>query len=164
MVRLRFWGAINSPATSVSPIEEIESAWCGKPPEFGSPEEAEAFFERMVEFWNTLAQCRVKRLFVELAPQADANRGDGLRDAMEARWAELDGFLSGFIGPLRRDDPIDDRIDAEMSKLFELLDELQELAEKPLGPKSASKIRSLLNALTKRAQRQMNEIVALSWM
>ena len=55
VVRMRFWGAINSPAERISPIEEFDALWFGKRRRFENEDEAQAFYDVMIRFWNALS-------------------------------------------------------------------------------------------------------------
>ena len=83
---------------------------------------------------------------------------------MAARYAELNGgFYSGFIGNLRPHDPVDSNIDRNLEKLSDVIDEIEELMEGPIGPGNANKVRSRFVALDKRAQKLVNQAVMQTW-
>ena len=83
---------------------------------------------------------------------------------MAARHAELnDGFYSGFIGNLRPYDPVDSGIELSLDKLSDVIDEIEELMESPIGPSNANKVRSRFVALDKRAQKLVNQAVMQTW-
>ena len=164
VVRMRFWGAINSPAARISPVEEIDALWFGKRRRFETEDEAQAFYEVMIRFWNALAENRASGKPIAFALRSGLNTNAGLKSAMAARHAEInDGFYSGFIGNLRPSDPMDSGIDRNLDKLSYVIDEMEELMEGPIGPSNASKIRSRFVALDKRAQKLVNQLVMQSW-
>ncbi len=164
VVRMRFWGAINSPAASISPVEEIDALWRSKRRPFETEVEAQAFFDVMIRFWNSLAENRASGKPVAFAMRSGLNTNAGLKSAMAARHAELeDGFYSGFIGNLRPHDPVDRGIDRNLVKLSDVIDEIEDLMEAPIGPSNANKIRSRFVALDKRAQKLVNQLVMQTW-
>jgi len=164
VVRMRFWGAINSPAAHISPIEEIDHLWRGKRRRFENEDEAQAFYDVMIRFWNSLAENRASGKPVAFAMRSGLNTIDGLKSAIASRHAELeDGFFSGFIGNLRRHDPVDSRISSNIDKLSDVIEEIEELMEGPIGPSNANKIRSRFVALDKRAQKLVNQLVMQTW-
>ncbi len=124
VVRMRFWAAINSPAVRISPMKEIDALWSGKRRPFKSEDEAQAFYDVMIRFWNALAENRKSGKPVAFAMRSGLNTSAGLKSAMAARHAELnDGFFSGFIGNLRPYDPVDSGIDRNLEKLSDVIDE-----------------------------------------
>jgi len=164
VVRMRFWGAINSPAAHISPMEEIDFLWSGKRRPFKTEDEAQAFFDVMIGFWNTLAENRTSGKPVAFAKRSGLSTTAGLKGAMAARHGELsDGFFSGFIGNLRSSDPVDSGIDHNLDKLSDVIDEIEELMEGPIGPSNANKVRSRFVALDKRAQKLINQVVMQTW-
>ena len=165
VVRMRFWGAINSPAPHISPIEEIDALWRGKRRRFENEDEAQAFYDVMIRFWNELAENRASGKPVAFAMKSGLKSIDGLKSAMTARHAELeDGFFSGFIGNLRRHDPVDSRISGNLDTLSDVIHEIEELMERPIGPSNANKVRSRFVALDKRAQKLANQLVMHTWL
>jgi hypothetical protein len=157
VVRMRFWGAINSPAVRISPLEEIDALWSGKRRPFETEDEAQAFYDVMIGFWNALAENRASGKPVTFATRSGLKTIDGLKSAMASRHAELsDGFFSGFIGNLRPRDPVESGIDRNLDKLS---DEIEELMEGPIGPGNVNKVRSRFVALDKRAQKLVNQAV-----
>ncbi len=164
VVRMRFWGAINSPAVRISPLEEIDALWSGKRRPFETEDEAQAFYDVMIGFWNALAENRASGKPVAFAIRSGLKTFAGLKSAMASRYAELsDGFLSGFIGNLRPHEPVDSGIDRNLAKLSDVIDEIEELMEGPLGPGNANKVRSRFVALDKRAQKLVNQAVMQTW-
>jgi hypothetical protein len=164
VVRMRFWGAINSPAARVSPIEEIDALWSGKRQPFETEDEAQAFYDVMISFWNALAENRASGKPVAFAMRSGLKTTAGLKGAMAARHGELsDGFFSGFIGNLRSSDPVDSGIDRNLDKLSDVIDEIEELMEGAIGPSNANKVRSRFVALDKRAQKLVNQVVMQTW-
>ena len=164
VVRMRFWGAINSPASRISPVEEFDALWRGKRRRFENEDEAQAFYDVMIRFWNSLAENRASGKPVAFAMRSGLNTIDGLKSAIASRHAELeDGFFSGFIGNLRRHDPVDSRISSNIDKLSDVIEEIEELMEGPIGPSNANKIRSRFVALDKRAQKLVNQLVMQTW-
>jgi hypothetical protein len=88
------------------------------------------------------------------------NTIDGLKSAIASRHTELeDGFFSGFIGNLRPRDPVDGRISDNLDKLTNVIHEMEELMERPIGPSNANKVRSRFVTLDKRAQKLVNQLV-----
>lgn len=164
VVRMRFWGAINSPAARISPLEEIDFLWSGKRRPFESEDEAQAFYDVMIGFWNALAENRKSGKPVAFTMRSGLSTNAGLKSAMAARYAELnDGFFSGFIGNLRSSDPVDSGIDRNLDKLSDIIDEIEELLEGPIGPGNVNKVRSRFVALDKRAQKLVNQAVMQTW-
>ena len=164
VVRMRFWGAINSPAARISPIEEIDALWRGKRRRFENEYEAQVFYDVMIGFWNALAENRASGKPVALTMRSGLKTIDGLKSAIASRHAELeDGFFSGFIGSLRRHDPVDSRISDNLDKLSDLIEEIEEMMEAPIGPSNANKVRSRFVALDKRAQKLVNQLVVQTW-
>ena len=164
VVRMRFWGAINSPAAHISPIEEIDHLWRGKMRRFENADEAQAFYDVIIRFWNSLAENRTSGKPVAFAVRSGLKTIDGLKSAIASRHVELDdGFFSGFIGNLRRDDPVDSRISDNLDKLTNVIEEIEDLLERPIGPSNANKIRSRFVALDKRAQKLVNQLVMQTW-
>ena len=164
VVRMRFWGAINSPAARISPIEEIDALWSGKRQPFETEDEAQAFYDVMIGFWNALAEHRASGKPVAFAMRSGLKTSAGLKSAMAARHAELsDGFFSGFIGNLRPRDPMDSGIDRNLDKLSNVIDEIEELMEGPIGASNVNKVRSRFVALDKRAQKLVNQAVMQTW-
>ncbi len=161
---MRFWGAINSPAARISPIEEFDALWRGKRRRFETEDEAQAFYDVMVRFWNSLAENRMSGKPVAFAMRSGLKTIDGLKSAIASRHAELeDGFFSGFIGNLRRHDPVDSRINANLDKLTDVIHEIEELMERPIGPSNANKMRGRFVSLDKRAQKLVNLLVMQTW-
>jgi len=161
---MRFWGAINSPAERISPIEEIDALWFDKRRPFETEDEAQAFYDVMIGFWNSLAENRASGTPISFAMRSGLNTNAGLKSAMAARHAELeDGFYSGFIGNLRPYDPVDSGIDRNLGKLSDVIDEIEDLMEAPIGPSNANKVRSRFVALDKRAQKLVNQLVMQTW-
>ena len=159
VVRMRFWGAINSPVERISPVEEVDALWDGKRRPFETEEEAQAFYDVMIGFWNSLAEHRVSGKPVAFSLRSGMGSINGLKDAIATRYAELeDGFFSGFVGNLRPRDPIDPAIDRNLEKLTAVIEELEELIEGPIGPGNAGKVRSRFVALDKRAQKLVNQL------
>ena len=164
VVRMRFWGAINSPAAHISPLEEIDALWFGKRRSFETEDEAQTFYDVMIGFWNALAENRASGKPVAFAMRSGLNTSAGLKSAMAARHAELsDGFFSGFIGNLRPREPVESGIDRILGKLSDIIDEIKELMEGPLGPGNANKVRSRFVALDKRVQKLVNQAVMQTW-
>ncbi len=164
VVRMWFWGAINSPAASISPVAEIDALWFGKRRPFETEDEAQAFYDVMIRFWNALAENRASGKLVAFAVRSGLKSIDGLKSAIASRYAELeDGFFSGFIGNLRRHDPVDSRISGNLDKLTDVIHEIEELMERPIGPSNANKMRSRFVALDKRAQKLVNQLVMQTW-
>ena len=164
VVRMRFWGAINSPAARISPIEEIDALWSGKRRPFETEDEAQAFYDVVIGFWNALAEHRASGKPVAFAMRSGLKTSAGLKSAMAARYAELsDGFFSGFIGNLRPREPVDSGIDRNLHKLSDVIDEIEELMEGPIGPGNVNKVRSRFVALDKRAQKLVNQAVMQTW-
>ena len=164
VVRMRFWGAINSPAAHISPIEEIDALWRGKRRRFENEDEAQAFFDVLIRFWNSLAENRASGTPIAFALRSGLKTIDGLKSAIASRHAELEiGFFSGFIGNLRRHDPVDNHISDNLDKLSEVIHEIEELIEGPIGPSNANKVRSRFVALDKRAQKLVNQLVMQTW-
>ncbi len=160
VVRMRFWGAINSPAARISPIEEFDALWRGKRRRFETEDEAQAFYDVMIRFWNALAENRSAGTPVAFAVRSGLKTIDDLKSAIASRHAELeDGFFSGFIGSLRRHDPVDSRISGNIDKLSDVIEEMVELLEGPIGPSNANKVRSRFVTLDKRAQKLVNQLV-----
>ena len=92
------------------------------------------------------------------------NTNAGLKSAMASRHAELnDGFYSGFIANLRPHDPMDSGVDRNLDKLSDVIDEIEELMERPIGPSNANEVRSRFVALDKRAQKLVNQLVMQTW-
>ena len=164
VVRMWFWGAINSPAPHISPIEEIDALWRGKRRRFENEDEAQAFYDVMIRFWNELAENRASGNPIAFAMRSGLNTIGGLKSAIGSRHAELkDGFFSGFIGNLRRHDPVDSRISGNLDTLSDVIHEIEELMQGPIGPSNANKIRSRFVALDKRAQKLVNQLVVQTW-
>ncbi len=164
VVRMRFWGAINSPAVRISPIEEIDALWFGKRRRFENEDEAQAFYDVMIRFWNELAENRASGKPIAFAMRSGLKSIDGLKSAMGARHAELnDGFYSGFIANLRPADPMDSGIDHNLDKLSGVIHEIEEMLEGPISPSNANKVRSRFVALDKRAQKLVNQLVMQTW-
>ena len=164
VVRMRFWGAINSPAARISPIEEFDALWSGKRRRFENEDEAQAFYDVMIRFWNGLAENRASGKPIAFAMRSGLNTIDGLKSAIASRHAELkDGFFSGFIGNLRSHDPVDSGISGNLDKLSDVIDEIEELMHGPIGPTNANKVRSRFVALDKRAQKLVNQLVMQTW-
>jgi len=160
VVRMRFWGAINSPAAQISPIEEFDALWRCKRRPFETEDEAQTFYDVMIRFWNALAENRKSGKPVAFAMRSGLNTIGGLKSTMAARHAELnDGFYSGFIGNLRPYDPMDSGIDRNLDKLSDVIDEMEELMEGPIGPSNIGKVRSRFVALDKRAQKLVNQLL-----
>jgi len=161
---MRFWGAINSPAARISPLEEIDALWSGKRQPFETEDEAQAFYDVMIRFWNALAENRATGKPIAFAMRSGLNTYAGLRSAMADRYAELnDGFLSGFVGNLRPHDPVDSGIQRNLDKLSDIIDEIEALMEGPIGSTNANKLRSRFVALDKRAQKLVNQAVMQIW-
>jgi hypothetical protein len=91
VVRMRFWGAINSPAERISPIEEFDALWHGKRRRFENEDEAQAFYDVMIRFWNDLAENRASGRPITFAMRSGLNTIGGLKSTMAARHAELRG-------------------------------------------------------------------------
>ncbi len=164
VVRMRFWGAINSPAARISPIEEIDALWRGKRRRFETEDEAQAFYDVMIRFWNSLAENRASGKPVASTMRSGLNTNADLKRAMAVRHAELeDGFYSGFIGNLRRHDPVDSSISGNIDKLSDVIAAIKELMERPIGPSNANKVRSQFVVLDKRAQKLVNQLVMQTW-
>ncbi len=164
VVRMWFWGAINSPAASISPVEEIDALWRGKRRPFETEDEAQAFYDAMFRFWNALAENRASGKPVAFTMRSGLTTIGGLKSAIASRHAELeDGFFSGFIGNLRPRDPVDSDISGNLDKLTDVIHEIEELMEGPIGPSNANKVRSRFVALDKRAQKLVNQLVMQTW-
>jgi hypothetical protein len=160
VVRMRFWGAINSPAARISPVKEIDALWRGKRIPFETTEEAEAFYNGIIGFWNALAQKRGAGTLVGLSPRTGLDTIEGLKAAMSSRHAELEeGFFAGFVGNLRPHDPVDPAIDRNIEKLTGAIEEIEGLLDAPIGPSNAGKVRSRFVALDKRAQKLIDQLV-----
>jgi len=164
VVRMRFWGAINSPAAHISPIEEFDALWFGKRRRFETEDEAQAFYDVMIQYWNSLAENRASGKPIAFAMRSGLKSIDDLKSAIASRHAELeDGFFSGFIGSLRRHDPVDSRVSGNIDKLSDVIEEIVELLEGPIGPSNANKVRSRFVALDKQAQKLVNQLVMQTW-
>ncbi len=164
VVRMRFWGAINSPAARISPMEEIDALWFGKRRPFETEDEAQAFYDVMIGFWNSLAENRASGKPVAFATRSGLKTIDGLKSAMASRYGELsDCFFRGFIGNLRPRIQLDIGIEHNLDKLSDVIDEIEELMEGPIGPSNANKVRSRFLALGKRAQKLVNQAVMQTW-
>jgi hypothetical protein len=118
----------------------------------------------MIGFWNALAENRASGKPVAFAMRSGLSTFAGLKSAMASRHAELsDGFFSGFIGNLRPRDPVESGIDLNLHKLSDVIDEIEELMEDPVGPGNVNKVRSRFVALDKRAQKLVNQAVMQTW-
>jgi hypothetical protein len=95
--RMRVWGAIASPQPSISPVPVFTSLWGGNPPPFADPAEANAFFQDMMGFWNTLAALQDGSPPLKLTTTGTIESREALHAAAKMRVEELwDGFLEGF--------------------------------------------------------------------
>jgi hypothetical protein len=118
----------------------------------------------MIGLWNALAENRASGKPVAFAMRSGLKTIDGLKSAMASRYGELsDGFFSGFIGNLRPREPMDSGIDHNLHKLSDVIDEIEELMEGPIGPGNVNKVRSRFVVLDKRAQKLINQIVMQTW-
>jgi hypothetical protein len=164
VVLMRFWGAINSPAARISPVQEIDALWFGKRRPFENEDEAKTFYDAMIGFWNSFAEHRASGKPVPFSPRSGLNTNEGLRSAMEIRHSEIsDGFFSGFVGNMRPSDEVASNIHGNISKLSDVIDEIEEMIEKPIGPSNVNKVRSRFVALDKRAQKVVNQLVMQTW-
>lgn len=129
VVKLRFWGQINSVALHVSPSRCIEGLWGGALPVFEGEDELQAFVETLMGLWNELAQLNQDGQFVRLSPRAGLDTPEGLAAMVSRRLGELeDGFMTGFVGDMRVFDETGPQLDRQLEKLYalsELLDTLR---------------------------------------
>lgn len=147
-----------------SPIKEIDALWFGKRRPFETEDEAQAFYDVMTGLWNALAENRASCKPVAFAMRSGLKIFAGLKSAMTSRHAELnDGFFSGFIGNLRPHEPMDSGIEHNFNMLSDVIDEIEELMEGPIGPSNANKVRSRFVVLDKRVQKLTNQIVMQTW-
>jgi hypothetical protein len=58
---------------------------------------------------------------------------------------------------------MDSGIDHNLHKLSDVIDEIEELMEGPIGPGNVNKVRSRFVVLDKRAQKLINQIVMQTW-
>lgn len=158
VVRMRIWGAINSPAERVSPTEEFDALWRGKRLQFTSDDEVQKFYDVLIWFWNAIAEHRKNGKPVNLPPQTGVGTHSGLKRAMIERNEQIDGFASGFIANLQLHAPLGLAIDRYIDKLSDVTDEIDKLIEVPIGPGNISKVRSKFLALGKRAQKLINQL------
>jgi hypothetical protein len=164
VVRMRFWGAINSPAARISPMEEIDALWFGKRRPFETEDEAQAFYDVMIGLWSALDENRASGKPAAFTMRSGLKTFAGFKSAMASRYGELsDGFFSGFIGNLRPREPMDSGIEHNLDKLSDVIDEIEGLMEGPIGPSNANKVRSWFVVLDKRAQKLINQIVMQTW-
>jgi hypothetical protein len=152
VVRMRFWGAINSRAEHISPIKEIDALWSGKRRPFETEDDAQAFYDGMIALWNALAKHREMGTPVALSPRSGLNTVAGLKRAMTNRHDEIDGFIAN-VSML---EPFHPSIDANLEKLANVTDELESLIDGPIGSGNISKVRSRFVTLDKRAQKLIN--------
>lgn len=125
----------NRPATRISPVLEIDALWFGKRKLFENGDEAQAFYDVMICLWNSLAENRATGKPVAFSPRTGLSTVTSLRNAMEARHSEIsNGFFSGFIGNMRRSDEVTSGIDGNICKLSDVIDEIEELIERPSAP------------------------------
>ena len=57
----------------------------------------------------------------------------------------------------------DSRIDRSIDKLSQVIEEMDELVQQPIGPGNVGKVRSRFVALDKRAQKLVNQLVMQTW-
>ena len=99
VARMRLWGTIASPVPSVSPVETFASLWPGDTPPLGNADDANAFFQAMMGFWNELAGLQDGSPPLKLHAIGKIDSREGLHAAAKLRVEELfDGFLEGFTG------------------------------------------------------------------
>ena len=97
--RMRLWGAIASPLPEVSPVAVLAGLWKDEAPPFADVDEANAFFQDMMSFWNALAGLQDGSPPLKLAKIGKLDSRDAIRAAAALRVEELlDGFLQGFTG------------------------------------------------------------------
>jgi hypothetical protein len=162
---MRFWGAINSPAANIAPLQEIDHLWRGKRRPFATEDDAQLFYDVMISLWNSLAESRASGKPVAFATRTGLDTIDGLKAAIASRYAELeDGFFSGFVGNLRPHDPVDSHIDRNIDKLSQLIEEMDELVQQPIGTGNMAKVRRRFVALDKRAQKLVNQLAMQTWL
>jgi hypothetical protein len=156
VVRMRFWGAINSPVERISPTKEIDALWSGKRRPFKTEDEAQTFYDGMIALWNALAKQRETGTPVALSPRSGLNTVAGLKRAMTNRHDEIDGFYAGLIANVSMVEPFLPSIDANLEKLANVTGELESLINGPIGSGNISKVRSRFVTLDKRAQKLIN--------
>ncbi len=54
---------------------------------------------------------------------------------------------------------MDSRISGNLDKLTDVIDEIEELMERPIGPSNVGRVRSRFVVLDKRAQKLVNQLV-----
>jgi hypothetical protein len=97
--RMRIWGAIASPLPDIPVVGVLASLWGGNPPPFADHAEADAFFQDMMGFWNTLAMLQDGSPPLELTKVGALESREALHAAAKMRVEELwDGFMHGFTG------------------------------------------------------------------
>jgi hypothetical protein len=137
VVRMRFWGAIVSPALEVSPVKTIAGLWPGGLPTFAAADEANAFFQAFMGLWNNLARFQNPSLPLRLQKVGKVATREALHAAAKLRVEELyDGFMLGFTGGNRQLDVplgVGDLL-ARVEKGIELLATTRNTFAKPPGP------------------------------
>lgn len=128
--KFRFWGQITSIAFRVQPMQEIQDIWEGKLPLFQDEKEAQEFFDVIFSLWNALAEMNMNGRRLPLSQRRGLDTPDGLSAMIKCRLDELDeGFLAGFMGDMRVYDEPSHRTGACLSKLEDLVENLESLSE-----------------------------------
>jgi hypothetical protein len=97
--RMRVWGAIASPRPDIAPVPVFASLWNGDPPPFADLKAANAFFQTMQGFWNSLAALQDGSPPLRLKRIGKIDSRDAMHAAATLRVEELlEGFSSGFMG------------------------------------------------------------------
>ena len=144
VVRMRFWGAIVSPALQASPIKTIESFWPNGLPTFDDRDEANAFFQTLMSLWNTVARFQDGLLKLQKVDRADTS--ETLHAAAKLRVEELhEGFMNGFTGGNQQIDvpPGVGGLLARIEKSIALLATTRNTIAKPPGSEDAAMLAEL---------------------
>ena len=99
-LRVAFMGAIACPTDDINPMQMISNIWGGQLPEFTDVNDAEAFFDALInQLWNPLAGHQEPKNPFELTKwQYKATRKD-LAALAEIRTDEISIFIEALEGP-----------------------------------------------------------------
>jgi hypothetical protein len=146
-VRTLFLGSIASPSFHISPIQVVQSLWCGQLPAFETTDEVNALFDLLLSgLWNRLTGHQKSRDPFRLVRFNTEPTRQSLGHLAQVRRQELEGFLEGlFAGNESIDLP--DKAHQALDVLFHLRDmfgSAANLLDDPSKPAAVDDLKGLL--------------------
>jgi hypothetical protein len=146
-VRTLFLGSIASPSFQISPIQVVQSLWCGQLPAFETTDEVNALFDLLLSgLWNRLTGHQKSRDPFRLVRFNTEPTRQSLAHLAQVRRQELEGFLEGLFGGNESID-LPEKAHEALDVLFHLRDmfgSAANLLDDPSKPAAVDDLKGLL--------------------